>query len=395
MFISKDIDDFKGSIFNKKSAFNKVHNEVRKKKEILAGLIDKLESLQAVDSAKSEAQALDEKMIECEELLAGLRNENNYNETLKHMAKRIKAENISATQPLIEIRRKLAEIKQENFLIEKVNLQITSAASEINSKYEQDLNTFSTLQSTHQISLSEKSQIFQSRIRLKLSVEREKQRNLLQGKILKDQTRLKSLENKLSDFKKVESLEEEILAFEKFCESEQEKFKTIQKVTNVGNVEDILSHYNFLIGNKKTLLDNLNLSLLQIENLHVTMNCLKEELEELKFKQNDSKSLKSMDLEFVKDKLNAQDKNIEVYESRLEKFEMIIAEAINTFAKISAKLGVHKNFAKLRRENLDDCVKACLNAYDVIKETSKIQEEDSSSESSELSFSETLGFNFY
>lgn len=372
-----------------------MHNEVRKKKEILAGLIDKLESLQAIDNVKSEAQVLDEKMIECDELLAGLRNEKHYNETLKHMARRIKEENLSATQPLIEIRRKLAEIKQENFLIEKLNLQLTSTASEFNSKYEQDLNTLSTLQSTQQLSLSEKSQVIQSRIRLKLSVEREKQRNLLQSKISKDQTRLKSLETKLSDFKKIESLEEEILSFEKFCESEQEKFKTIQKVTNVGNVEDILNHYNFLIGNKKKLLDNVNLSLLQIENLHVSMNCLKEELEELKFKQIDSKGTKSMDLELVKDKLNAQDKNIEIYESRLEKFEMIIVEAINTFAKISARLGVHKNFTKLRRENLDDCVKACLNAYDVIRQSRKIQEEDSSSESSELSFSETLGVNFY
>jgi hypothetical protein len=299
------------------------------------------------------------------------------------MVSRIKSENLTAALPLINLRKKLSEVKQETCILQKINLQLTSATSEFNLEYEKNLKSWNMMKDAYSRNINEKTKIIESRVRLQLSVSKEKERNLLKIKSENNRERLKRLENHLNQYQKVESLEGEILGFEKFCEAEQEKFKTIQKVTNVGNVEEILNHYQFLMDNKKKLVNHVSQSLLQIEKLHVFMNRLKDELQELRFR-DEKNDFFNQDFENSKKKLKNQDKNIEVFDSRLENVEMIIVQAINTFAKVSRKLAVDKNFAKLRRENLNDCIRACLIGFSTILEKTQIQEENSSSESSNL-----------
>lgn len=387
IYLSKDLDNYKQSVLNKKSVFNKVHNTVREKQKILAGLVDKLVEFQVLNDGKHREDILKGKNFEYKQLEIGTDNETTYSETLRHMMKRIKLENLGSAEPIVKLNKNLSEVKQEIFVTEKILFQISANITEFNNKYEIETNKLNQLKHKLTHFSEEKSKIFEGKIQLKLSVENEKKRILALSKKESGEKRLKSLQSVIEDYRKIELIKGEILEFQEFCEGEREKFETIKKVTNVKKIEEILTHYNYLVDTKQKLMESVNFSLLQIENLNTVQKSLIAELEELKFKANFA-SVSEKEIQGVENSVVQKGKFIERYEDRLLNLEMIIVTAIGTFARISELLGLDESFCKLRLENLLNCVNASYLKLQRLIENQKIKEESESSLSSIISLSD-------
>lgn len=382
----KDLENYKQSVLNKKAAFNKIHNAVREKQNILAGLANKYEELCALGSEENSESLLKRKNSECKELETGTKNEQGYTEVLKYLINRTKAENLNTAEPINSLKKQLSQVKQEVFVTEKVLMQISENASELEKKYESELGKFSQLRAELDQFTEEKSKIFEGKMKLKLSAENEQKRNLAVMRQENSEKRLKNLQNMLNDCKKKEVLKTEIQEFQDFCDSEKEKFSIIQKVTNVNNAEEILTHFQYLQNTKHQLMNSVNFSLTQIENLNSQQKFLNSELEDLKFKSRFLK-ISENDIQNIEKSVSQKGKNIEKYENRLENLEKIIVTALNTFSRISELLGFDQTFSKLRSENLLSCVNASYNKLKFIIDNAKIKEESYSS-SSDLSLSD-------
>lgn len=379
----KDLDNYKQSVLNKKAAFNKIHNSVREKQNILAGLIGKYEELCALNKEGNGQDLLKGKSLECSELEIGTKNEKAYTEVLKYLIKRTKDENLNTAEPILNIKKKLSQVKQEIFLTEKILMQVSENLSGLEKKYEGELEKFTKLKAVLGQFTEEKSKIFEGKLNLKLSADAEKKRNLAATRQENSEKRLKGLQSVLDDYKKIEVLKTEIQEFQDFCDKENQKFATIQKVTNVNKVEEILNHFHYLENTKKQLMNSVNSSLIQIENLNSQQKHLNTELEDLKFKSG-FLNLSEKEIQNIEKSVSQKEKHLEKYENRLENMEKIIVTALNTFSRVSEMLGFDQIFCKLRSENLLSCVNASYKKLKLIIEDARIEEEFISS-SSDLS----------
>lgn len=363
------------------------------KAQILEGLLNKFDELTAISEEPNALEILKSKTQECEELQIGLENEKVAKETLIYMANRLKETNIENSKPIVKTRQMLAEVKQSIINLESILLQIKAA----NFEHEKELKTltenYSALVSHKKQMVGEKSKIYEGKIKMKLGIDQEKEKNQLILKQLQDKKRLKELEEKLNGFKNVEFLEAEILSFEEFCAGEEEKFKKIQKVTNVRRVGEVLDHYNYLMDNKEKLMDSVNNSLLQIEKLNFDRLKLSEELCFLKFNTGDQ-ILEPEELQTIEKEFSQKNHDLENYEERVKKLEDIIVAGVNTFSKIGKVLKISQDLGKIRKNNLEKCIGACLEAFDKVIESSKESKDQNSSNnsSSEISLEHNQSF---
>lgn len=347
----------------------------------------------AISEEPSASELLRIKTQECEELQIGLENEKVTKETLVYMANRLKETNIENSKPVVKTRQMLAEVKQSIFSLQNILLQINAA----NFEYEKELKTlkedYSALVSHKKQVVGEKSKIYEGKIKMKLGIDQEKEKNQLILKQMQDKKRLKELEEKLNGFKNVEFLEAEILSFEEFCAGEEEKFKKIQKVTNIRRVGEVLDHYNYLMDNKEKLMDSVNNSLLQIEKLNFDRIKLSEELCLLKFNTGDQ-ILEPAELQNIEKEFSRKNHDLENYEERVKKLEEIIVAGVNTFSKIGKMLKIEPDLGKIRKNNLEKCISACLEAFDKVIESSKDSKDQNSSNntSSEISLGQNQSF---
>ncbi|OMJ85693.1 hypothetical protein SteCoe_12966 [Stentor coeruleus] len=397
--VSKDIEVFKKSILSKKNQYNKLHHIVQTKEAFLAGLLNKLDEINASEDKVKDQGTLNTKISEYKNIEVELKNELAQKETLLHIIERAKADNISKTGPIIQMRKKLAEVKQENFTIEKTYMQTVSVISEIMNDFTKEEQEYYDLMLKRDSIVSAKSKLYEEKLKLKISIDKEKERNELLDKQKKDMKKLKDIEAVLENYKNIELLEEEILSIENFCVSEEEKFKTIQKVTNVKFVGDILAHYEYLMENKQKLIDSVSNALVHIEKLNKDRILLSKSLSNLKY-QEDQEVLEISDIENAKAKYHAKCKYIENYENRLERLQQILIMAINTFSRVRELLKINKNVGKIRIENLLETITICYSTFVKIideintrKEVAK--EEQSSSKSLDLSFSEANSNQIY
>lgn len=390
---------FKKSILNKKNQYNKLHHTVQTKEAFLAGLLNKLDEINASEDKVKDQTTLNTKISEYNNIEIELKNELAQKETLLHMIERAKADNISKTGPIIHMRKKLAEVKQENFAIEKTYMQTVAAISEIMNNFTKEEQDYYELMLKKDSIVSIKSKLYEEKLKLKISIDKEKERNELLEKQKNDMKKLKEIEAVLENYKNIELLEEEILSIENFCASEEEKFKTIQKVTNIKFVGDILAHYEYLMNNKQKLIDSVSNALVQIEKLNQDRIHLSKSLSNLQY-QEDDEVLEISDIENTKEKYHAKCKYIENYENRLERLQQIIIMAINTFSRVRELLKINKNVGKIRIENLLETITICYSTFlkiiDEINTRKEIaKEEQSSSKSLDLSFSEANSNQIY
>jgi hypothetical protein len=394
------LEVFKLSILNKKNLFNKVHDSFLKKERILEGLLNKYEELSMIELELSDQERLEQKSLECEELETGLKNELAYQETLIFMTRRLKQDNLKYSRPLISLRQKLAEIKTETFSFKNFLMQNQEKLSELEKEVKKSTETLNSLLEYKKRLVKEKSKVYEGKIKLKLSIDQEKDRNFLILKRKKDEKRLKDLEEKLASFRNVELLESEILTFEEFCANEEEKFKKIQKVTNIRKVGEILDHFYYLMGNKDKLLDSLQFSFGQIEKLNDERIKLNEELDFLRFSVPDQ-GFRTKDVKNIEEYLKRKNNDLENCEEREENLQKIIIFAVNTFAKVSQSLGLEPRLGKIRNSNLENCLKAVCDGLERLLEftemdTRRVKEESvsESNESSEISNYDPSSFQF-
>lgn len=391
----KEIESFKHTILSKKNLFNKIHHEVKTKEALLANLLGKLEEMNLNDFEVKNKNLLEARNLEQSELEAGLKNELIHKKTLLHIAERIKTQNISNTGPIVELRKKIAKVNQKIESSEKKFIMTVAAITELDKTIEAQEKTYKQIIYKKKALVSEKADKYKEKMRLKLSIDNEKEKNLIKAKQKENIKKLKVLETKLKSFKDIEALELEVLSFESFCLNEEEKFKTIQKITSVRNVGDIVNHYNYLMDNKQKLLDSVNLAFIQIEKLNNNRKHLSEELSELKYQLDDHKGLEASDLETIQLKFREKINYIAMYENRLLKLQEIIVLAINTFSRIGDLLGTNQKIGRIRIENLMESMNLCYKSLGSIIDEIKEKKENSSSKSLDLSYSEVNSNQYY
>ena len=327
------------------------------------------------------------KTSEYTELEIGLKNELINKETLVYMLNRIKSDNISKAPAILEIRRKLQAINHKLHSLEKKYIHIISKITELDKNIGEEESSYIHLLSTKNNLVSEKSSSYKERIKLKLCITQEQERNIIQTKQNRDSKKLKELESKLHSFKDMEILEEEILSIESYCHNEEEKFKTIQKVTNIKYIGDMLSHYKYLMDNKQRLLDSVSSALIQIERLNADRIEMSEELNDLKYQTDNHKILENSVIEEVKLNFKDKIKHIEDYEEKLEKMQKVIIVALNIFSRVAQMVGIEKKIGKVRIENLFDSMRLCYQSLGKIVE--QINDDQNSSNSLNFTLSDT------
>ena len=361
--------------------------------QALEALLNKFDELTTISEEPSPVEVLKNKTHECEELQIGLENELVFRETLVFMVNRLKENNIENSKPVVKTRQMLAELKQSISSLQNMLLHINASNFEQEKEFKVITEDYTALVRHKKEVVKEKAKIYEGKIKMKLGIDQEKEKNQLILKQLQDKKRLKELEEKLNGFKNVELLEAEILSFEEFCAGEEEKFKKIQKVTNVRKVGEILDHYNYLMDNKDKLMDSVNYSLLQIEKLNADRIKLSEELCFLKFNTGEQ-LLRHEELQEVGKGFEEKNNDLLDYEERVNKLENIIVAGVNTFSKVGKLLKIEKDLGKLRKTNLEKSINACMLAFENLIESGKEINDPSSSNnsSSEISLSDNRSF---
>lgn len=361
--------------------------------QALEALLNKFDELTTISEEPSPVEVLKNKTHECEELQIGLENELVFRETLVFMVNRLKENNIENSKPVVKTRQMLAELKQSISSLQNMLLHINASNFEQEKEFKVITEDYTALVRHKKEVVKEKAKIYEGKIKMKLGIDQEKEKNQLILKQLQDKKRLKELEEKLNGFKNVELLEAEILSFEEFCAGEEEKFKKIQKVTNVRKVGEILDHYNYLMDNKDKLMDSVNYSLLQIEKLNADRIKLSEELCFLKFNTGEQ-LLRHEELQEVGKGFEEKNNDLLDYEERVNKLENIIVAGVNTFSKVGKLLKIEKDLGKLRKTNLEKSINACILAFENLIESGKEINDPSSSNnsSSEISLSDNRSF---
>ena len=373
--------------------FNKFHNLALQRAQTLEALLNKFDELSTISEEPSPIEVLKNKTHECQELQIGLENELVFRETLVFMANRLKENNIESSKPLVKTRQMLAELKQSVSSLRNMLLHINASNFEHEKEFKALTAHYTALVRHKKEVVKEKAKVYEGKIKMKLGIDQEKGKNQLISKHLQDKKRLKELEEKLNGFKNVELLEAEILSFEEFCAGEEEKFKKIQKVTNVRKVGEILDHYNYLMDNKEELMDSVNNSLLQIEKLNFDRIKLSEELCFLKFNTGEQ-VLRHEELQEVEQGFEKKNIDLLDYEERLSKLENIIVAGVNTFSKVGKVLKIEKDLGRIRKGNLEKCISACISAFENIIDSEKAIKDTSSSNnpSSEISLLDNTSF---
>ena len=339
---------------------------------MLEGLLNKYEELSILELEMNDQEILEQKNLECEEVEIGLSNEIIYQQTLNYMAGRLKKENLEISKPLIGKQQKLAEIRTELKNLRSYVKTHEEKIAELDKNFESISESFHELIEKKTSLMNEKSKIYEEKIKLKLSIDQEKDKNSLKLKQKQDEKRLKDLEDKLAEFRNVELLEAEILTFEEFCVNEEEKFKKIQKVTNIRKVGEILEHYDYLMGNKEKLMENLQFSFQQIEKLHDERVKLNDELNFLRFLASGDEGFIEVDVEEIEKGIDLKNKDLEDYEVKVQELEKILVFAVNTFARVSKALGLERKLGKIRNSNLENCIKAVVDAFNNFEEPAEL-----------------------
>ena len=341
------------------------------------------------DADNKDQSLLKRRHSEYIELEAGLKNELINKESLLFLITRTRSQNLSKTGPIKDLSRKIEDLRQKLLRIEKKYLMTIDSITELDNQIIEEEKDYQSFSFNKNALIYQKSALYQEKIRLKLIVDQEKEKALLAKKQQHDKKKLKKLEQKLKNYKNIELLQEEILSIETFCATEEEKFKLIQRVTNVKSVGDIISHYSYLVDNKTRMYISVSSSISQIDKLNLERIRLSEELLDLKFHMDEPKGLESTDLVKIQEKFREKTKYIENYEARLEKMQEIIISAINTFSRVGDILRI--KLGKIRNENLMKSIQTCFSCLSsMVEEIHSKQSASSKNKSLDLSYSEHI-----
>ena len=346
------------------------------KESILASLLKKLEEITVNQSDTKNEALLSTKTTEFCELDVGVKNESVNKESLLFMLNRLKEINITRLPVINKLRKKIQILDRKKANYEKKCFLAMSSTTAIEKSIAEEERLCLKLLSAKTTKISEKSNEYQEKYKLKLCIDQEKERNSLLAKQKIDIDKLRFIESKLGSFKDMELIQQEVLAIESYCAKEEEKFKTIQKVTNVRYIGDILDHYRYLMDNKKQLLDSVTMALAQIDRLDTDRVFLSEDLAELKYQTGEGKGLDSRDLEDIQQKFKDKERYIENYEAKLETLQKIIAFATNAFARVGKMLGIDKRL-EIRKEHLLENMRICYETLTTIMQEILEEEEES------------------
>lgn len=358
------------SVRDIKAKFNSLSLLRHSKERLLSKLLLEEATLatQSLDLVSGTEETLVTRQAELEETIQAYRNELYYQETLQFMLNSRKISAFIRQEPLKNLQNDLEITTKELNSRLKLTLNLESSLENITFQSKSLSLSHETTRNHHENLTKTAQNRYKDKQKLLFSLQFERNELNKIRKIHKMQSLISTFSQKLSEIEENERDFETLKSVQSKGNSEEKKFKAIQRNVSISSVLEMESYWTYLKANRQTLEDNMHLFERNIQELQSERDFLLREKREIVEEPGSPFLLTPQEAEEMDIRLREKEKELNYSEQNLGKLLDLLISVSNTVYLV-ATMVLERSDLDVKPSNAGDYLIECGNVLEILLKT--------------------------